>query len=84
MNALYRERSRLERTHQRLQTVRYRRLTLPDVYGSAARLAEFTGSVERWSTHAENRRLEQYAMIPRQLDDGFWLAREPLDIDSIS
>ncbi len=84
MDALYGEQDRLERTQKRLQTVRNRRLTLADVYGSAARLPEFTGSVERWSKHAENRRLEQYAMIPRQLDDGFLLAREPLDIDSIS
>jgi hypothetical protein len=63
--------------------LRYRRLTPADVYGSAARLPEFAGGVERWFKQAENQRKEQYAMIPRQLDDGLWLAREPLDIDSI-
>lgn len=83
MSALHREQDRLLRTRERLQTVRYRRLTLTDVYGSAAQLPEFTGSVERWAKHAENRSSVQYAMIPRQPDDGFRLAREPLDIDSI-
>jgi hypothetical protein len=83
MSALHREQDRLLRTRERLQTVRYRRLTLMDVYGSAAQLPEFTGSVERWAKHAENRSSVQYAMIPRQPDDGFLLAREPLDIDSI-
>jgi pimeloyl-ACP methyl ester carboxylesterase len=83
-NALYRERARLEITRERLKTLRYRRLTLADVYGSAAQLPEFADGVERWSRHAENQRLEQYAMIPRQLEDGLRLAREPFDIDSIT
>ncbi|MBK5351086.1 lipase family protein [Pseudomonas sp. TH41] len=84
IDALYKERDRLTRTRKRLQNLRYNGLTLADVYGSAAQSPEFTGSVERWFKHAENRRLEQYAMIPRQLDDGLRLARKPLDIDSIS
>jgi pimeloyl-ACP methyl ester carboxylesterase len=84
IEALYRERERLERARKRLQNLRYRRLSPADVYGSAAQLPEFAGGVERWFKHAENQRKEQYAMIPRQLDDGFRLAREPLDIDSIS
>jgi hypothetical protein len=84
MNALFREQSRLERARERLKTLRYRRLTLADVYGSAAQLPEFAEGVERWSKHAENQRLEQYAMIPRQLDDGFLLVCGPLDIDSYS
>jgi hypothetical protein len=83
MNALFREQSRLERARERLKTLRYRRLTLADVYGSAAQLPEFAEGVERWSKHAENQRLEQYAMIPKPLDDGRWLVGVPLDIDSI-
>jgi hypothetical protein len=83
VDALYKEHDRLTRTRKRLQYLRYNSLTLADVYGSAAQLPEFAAGVERWFKHAENQRLEQYAMIPRQLDDGLRLARIPFDIDSI-
>jgi hypothetical protein len=82
-NALFREQDRLNTTRQRLNALRFRRLTLADVYGSAAQSPEFTGSVERWAKHSENQHSVQYAKIPRQLDDGFRLAHKPFDIDSL-
>lgn len=83
VDALISERTRLQTTRQRLKTLRYRPLTLADVYGSAAQSAEFTGSVERWAKHTENLPSVQYAAIPQSVDEDFWLVAQPLDIDSI-
>lgn len=67
--ALSTELAQLDTTRQRLATLRDRRLTLADVYGSAAGAETLQASLERWMSHSENTELVQIAMIPQQGGD---------------
>lgn len=86
---LYAESQRLETARQRLATLRTRRLTPEDVYGSVAGTQMQADSLERWMAHPENTAQVQLAMIPKQLEDDDRLMASimgihdgPLDVDS--
>ena len=69
-------------SRRRLESLRWRRLDLRDVYGSHADSTGLRPSVKRWLRHPENRRLAQIASIPAPLKDSAGRV-QPLDIDSI-
>jgi len=81
-DALSAEIDRLQTSRQRLESLRWRRLEVRDVYGSYASSAHLQPSLERWFGHRENRELSQLASIPPafQADRG---RGKPLDLDSI-
>lgn len=80
------ESQNLRTSLQRLKTLHERRLTLIDVYGSAAQSAGLETTVERWKGKRENTATVQIAMIPQPDDEnGLFVVGRPadLDIDSI-
>jgi hypothetical protein len=80
--ALNAEVDRLRSSRRRLESLRWRRLDVRDVYGSHADSTGLQPSVKRWLCHRENRKLAQIASIPAPLQDGAGRV-QPLDIDSI-
>ena len=80
--ALNAEIDRLRTSRQRLESLRWRRLEVRDVYGSHTRSAHLQPSLKRWFSHRENRELAQVASIPAPLQDGPGRVY-PLDLDSI-
>jgi hypothetical protein len=88
--ALSTESWRLNVPLQRIQTLRYRTLTLADVYGNLESSPNLEAGLKRWMAQAENNAQVQIAMIPQQFDDDSLVAsilgipNIPLDIDSIS
>ena len=80
--ALNAEVDRLRSSRRRLESLRWRRLDVRDVYGSHAHSTGLQPSVKRWLRHRENRKLAQIASIPAPLQDGAGRV-QPLDIDSI-
>lgn len=82
--ALSLEVDRLDTARQRLETLRWRRLQVRDVYGSHAQSPTLQPCLKRWFTHQENRELSQVASIPPQPADDWGPGRaQTLDIDSI-
>ncbi|WP_192563043.1 lipase family protein [Pseudomonas gozinkensis] len=75
VQALNHEIEKIRTTRERLASLRHRRLTTTDVYGSLAeqpeRLAE---SLPRWQLHPENLAAEQLAMAPEAAEDDPLLA----------
>ncbi|MGR3890442.1 lipase family protein [Pseudomonas sp. 1152_12] len=80
--ALNAEIDRLRTSRQRLESLRWRRLDVRDVYGSQAQSTDLQPCLKRWFSHRENREISQLASIPppSQSDHG---RAQPLDIDSI-
>jgi len=66
--ALSSEIEKLDVSRQRLHTLLFRRLTIEDVYGTAAKSPELKIDVERWMAQKENNVEVQIAMIPQQQD----------------
>ncbi|UVJ42180.1 lipase family protein [Pseudomonas sp. LS1212] len=89
ITALSIESRRLNDPLQRLQTLRYRTLTLADVYGNLESSPNLEAGLKRWMAQAENNAQVQIAMIPQQFDDDSLMAsilansNSSFDIDSI-
>jgi hypothetical protein len=67
--ALSDERSKIEETRVRLDTLRSTKATEAQVYGLAAAVPEALAiNLERWRLHAINTTLEQLAMAPLDAD----------------
>ena len=77
------ESDKLGTSLKRLKALRERRLTLADVYGTAAQSDELKPALERWMTQRENTLKVQIAMIPQPADDGFMVASvgQPYELD---
>lgn len=80
--ALNAEIDRLRISRQRLETLRWRRLEVRDVYGSHGRSANLKPCLTRWFNHRENHEVSQVASIPAPSHNE-WGRAQPLDIDSI-
>ncbi|WP_448652100.1 lipase family protein [Pseudomonas fluorescens] len=80
--ALNAEIDRLKNSRQRLESLRWRRLDVRDVYGSQAHSTQLLPSLKRWFSHRENREISQVASIPRPSHNDRGRA-QPLDIDSL-
>lgn len=88
VNELNAESQKLFDSVKRLEREKARRLTLVNVYGSAAQSPNLDAALRRWKAQRENTLKGQYAMIPQQNDGDLMLASRSgmphtLDIDSI-
>ena len=93
VEALNHEIENIRTTRERLASLRHRRLTTTDVYGSLAKQPErLAESLPRWQLHPENLAAEQLAMAPEAAEDDPLLvtlyghrigAPHTFDIDSI-
>lgn len=94
-SAIRKEIDKLQITHDRLASLRYKKASESAVYGQAATRPEFlTETLPRWKAHPENNAIEQLAMAPppvfssEELIAALLEGREPgtvrpFDIDSI-
>lgn len=87
VNALSAESDKLHDALERLQTLRFRRLTPRAVYGSAAPSPRLEAALQRWMSQRENTVQVQLAAIPRQHEEDPLFAHLPrvsLDLDSLT